>query len=347
MSLTDTRRLYDIATRVQVFTECVKLQQQQQLNSVLQKLSLRIVALLSAVNYATLDGLSKAELNKLLQNLNQIQYTVYSQYTKGLIDELKSFMAGSLQVNQQIYATSYKETDDSGDAILDQEQSRLLLLAAFKNSANDSNLTFGIANGTGKDMWPTISNSPLPANGLMIQPFVTGFAASAQASILNLVRKGYANKQSPQDIIAEIANVSKQGIGGQIQRIAAQGASVIATAMQHVAAMTSAAVSSILYAKYGWVSVMDSVTTEICQSRNGKIYKNGEGPLPPAHYRCRSHTVPIVGNSTSDLPDETFYEWAQAQPQVVQDDIGPNASKPTTPLSVADFVKKVPTILTR
>lgn len=37
-----------------------------------------------------------------------------------------------------------------------------------------------------------------------------------------------------------------------------------------------------------WVSVLDSRTTAICQSLDGKIYSLNEGPRPPAHIGCRS-----------------------------------------------------------
>lgn len=43
-----------------------------------------------------------------------------------------------------------------------------------------------------------------------------------------------------------------------------------------------------------WVSTLDSRTSIICAERDGKVYKIGKGPRPPAHPNCRSTTVPIV-----------------------------------------------------
>lgn len=347
MSLTDNRRLYDVATRVQVFVECVKLDQQAKLNAVLGQLSLQIIALLANVKFATLDGLSKAQLNALLSGLNRIQYTVYSAYTQGLIDELKAFMSGDLQVNQQVYATTYNEYDDSETDILSPQQSRDFL-AAY----NGPKPLYGVSAATGNDdsMWSAIKNAPIPANGIMLPAFVQQFSTYAQTNVINAVRKAYANNQPKQELIDDLTEETKQGTAGLIQRLSLNGGAMIATAMQHVASITALAVSSILYEKYGWFSVMDTHTTAICISRNGKVYRTAEGPLPPAHVGCRSHTAPIVGNSVSDLPSETFYQWAQQQPKVVQDDISP-ANVPNykakTPLSVAGFTGKVATILTR
>lgn len=45
---------------------------------------------------------------------------------------------------------------------------------------------------------------------------------------------------------------------------------------------------------YQWVSTLDNRTTMICGSRDGKIYQYGSGPMPPAHWGCRSTTIPAV-----------------------------------------------------
>ena len=43
-----------------------------------------------------------------------------------------------------------------------------------------------------------------------------------------------------------------------------------------------------------WVSVLDSSTTDYCRGQDGKKYKIGSGPRPPAHYNCRSVTRPLI-----------------------------------------------------
>ena len=46
--------------------------------------------------------------------------------------------------------------------------------------------------------------------------------------------------------------------------------------------------------KYEWVATLDGRTTFICMSRDGQIYQIGQGPMPPAHFSCRSTTIPKV-----------------------------------------------------
>ncbi len=43
-----------------------------------------------------------------------------------------------------------------------------------------------------------------------------------------------------------------------------------------------------------WTSTLDDRTSLICQTRDGRTYKIGEGPRPPAHVNCRSLMTPVT-----------------------------------------------------
>lgn len=45
---------------------------------------------------------------------------------------------------------------------------------------------------------------------------------------------------------------------------------------------------------YEWVATLDNRTTLICGSRDGKVYTNPTDPKPPAHWGCRSTTIPVI-----------------------------------------------------
>lgn len=92
-----------------------------------------------------------------------------------------------------------------------------------------------------------------------------------------------------------------------------------------------------------WVSTLDTRTTPICRSRDGKVYGLEEGPRPPAHPNCRSTTIPVtksweeLGLQEADLPpatrasmngqvprETTYYEWLNRQaPDVQREAVGP------------------------
>ena len=72
--------------------------------------------------------------------------------------------------------------------------------------------------------------------------------------------------------------------------------------------------------RYIWLSTLDSRTTKICMSRDGNEYKVGQGPMPPAHFNCRSTTYAVTPE-TKGIRDETYNEWLRRQPASVQDGI--------------------------
>lgn len=48
---------------------------------------------------------------------------------------------------------------------------------------------------------------------------------------------------------------------------------------------------------YKWVAVLDSLTSYICISRDGRVYKDiDKNPKPPAHYNCRSTITYLVND---------------------------------------------------
>lgn len=321
MALSDNKRLYDIATRLQVYTEGVKVQYAREFNFVLRQVREDLKKNLSRVKYRTLDGLTKAELNRLVLTLRESQSKIYSAYTSQLIEQLKAFMAADLEVNRRAWVTGYIELDgeDEDDIISDDDAISFMLETPNK----DSNPLFGLAAVTGNNdrIWSQITNSPIPANGLYLLPFIKTFTTSAQAGVENIIRKAWANRWTVEETLAELVGNGEvvQGTPSQLHRIGVQNAAVVHTSMAHVGAVVTAGVMSAMFGRYGWYSVMDGNTTEICRSRNRKIYRFGEGPMPPAHIRCRSHIAAVMG--ASDFADETFYTWLIRQPSDVQDDI--------------------------
>jgi hypothetical protein len=46
--------------------------------------------------------------------------------------------------------------------------------------------------------------------------------------------------------------------------------------------------------KYQYLATLDSRTSAICRSLDGKTFKYGDGPTPPVHFNCRSTTIPVI-----------------------------------------------------
>lgn len=319
MALSDNKRLFDISTRLQIYVEGVKVRQAREFNFVLAELRHELNRILSRVKYKTLDGLTKGELNRLVVSLRDSQSRIYSKYTSQLIEQLKLFMAANAEMNRRAWVFAKLEETEGENAEIPTDAEAIRWIEEQQPN-NVPLFGIGAAIGNNERLWSGITNAPIPANGLYLLPFVKTFSTSAQAGVENIIRKAWANGWTLQETIAELTGEdAKQGTSSQLQRVGVQAGAVTATAIQHVAAVVGAGVISALFGWYIWLSVMDSKTSEICTSRNRKRYRFGQGPIPPAHIRCRSHIAPIVGND--DIAAETFYTWAVRQPKNVQDDI--------------------------
>lgn len=333
------RRLYDITTRKQVYLEQVKRGYFDDFIKVLKYLKKTLQGDFNFIRTKQLDDLTKAKLSDFLRIIKKSISGIFGSYVLQLIKDLENLANINRDLSAKIYLAFEFERKyflDNGelppDELLQQETNKQFLALISGNSKLENEKLFSY-----------ILNTPIPANGLYLKPFLTGFAISQQANILSKVVKGYANKDQTADLQDEIV-----GDGGAVDGMANLGDAVIATAAQQVASLGDGLVGSQLFSKYRWVSVLDSRTTPVCQSRNGMIFEFGKGPLPPAHIRCRSHIFPIVDES-EDFNSESFNAWSKAQPPNVQLDLfGEQGAKNLQKsISADEFGKKLNFILTK
>lgn len=373
MDISNTR-LYDVLTRYQVYVEGVKAYQAASFNQVLRRLEKGLRDQFSRLDYPSLDQMTKGALNDFIHELRVLQSKVYSQYVDELIAMLKSFMQTDVTVAKALFVgMQFEDSPDATEraAFKNAEYDAGQLADHFDDLAKDANSNaaglLGVAaiagTAAGNDrLWAWLMNAVLPANGLTLAAFINGFANSAAASVENLIRKGYANRETPQDVLKEIVGTKANNYrDGQLARINTQASAVVSTGIQQVSETVQSAVASSLYDKYLWVSVIDNRTTPICQSRNMQVYRYGEGPLPPAHINCRSNTVPL---GDGEPPSDSWHSFMKKQPDAVQNDIlGTSKAEAlrngeimqkdmprfdgAQPLSVDDFASKINIMLTK
>lgn len=366
--MTTNIRLFEVLTRHQIYVEGVKAHQATEFNKVLRELDKEFMILFAKLRFATLDALSKTALRAFLVELRQIQNRVYSEYTKKLVGEIQDFMNADVTVSKSIFATLQRpESDDVEPAT--EEESDVALEAAYVE--NEKNSMFPLAwflspqnGGESAKLWANIINAPIPANGVLPLAFIAAFTAGASLAVENAVRKGYANRSTVAAVLAEITGTkARNNRDGIFARTASQNAAVTATVIQHTTSVLQAGVASIFYGRYRWVSIIDSGTTEICKGRNNRVFNYGAGPLPPAHIRCRSKTVPLLSDDDNE-PPQSYFAFMNNQPAAVQDDIlggnkaaalraGNTKAKDMpqfdefNPLTVEGFASKLKLILTR
>jgi SPP1 gp7 family putative phage head morphogenesis protein len=236
----------------------------------------------SVLRVPSLDQLTKANLNKLLAAAAHLVDHALIRYAKALLAFLRKFMRAEITMF---------------DAMLE-----------------------GAEAPDGARLWSSILNAPLPGNGQYAEAMLKALRAATQSRVADTIRRGYANATEVSAALAALVGGSSVLFGASVlSRALVQNATLVDTIIQHISQMASAAVAATIFQEYTWISVIDKGTTPICLERNGQVYTYGKGPLPPAHYQCRSMTVPDV----IDNPPTSFYSWLKNQPpEIVIDMIG-------------------------
>lgn len=264
--------LFDILVRHQIYLEGLKKGRTADFPKVLGQLDNALRTQLAHIDFEDLGELTKRKLNDLLVALRQAMRSIFDPWLKELADWLDRYMRYEVES-----FNAYFDTDVDPDRVI----------ASSKNE-------------------------PMGANGLLWLPFLKGSTVYAMTRIERLVTYGYANHAAKQDVLRSFlgskGNRYRDGIGRLLDNA---NSAAIATVMQHMSAQASMNAAKIAFGKYEWVSVLDDATTEICRDRDGNIYVYGQGPVPPAHVRCRSIIVPVYERAST--PELRFSMWAPKQ----------------------------------
>lgn len=294
----DAPKLLDVMTRHQIYLEAVKAHYGAEFDAVAQQLRRDIREIFFDIEQDSLSAMTKRELEKFIRRLRTAQLTRFNTFTQQVLNDLKKFTEVDLEMNAEML----RETQE-------KDKRALAALAAL--------LT---ARGV-KSVWANVLNSPLQANGILPEKYLNGFTQGAIVNFENAVRRAHANKMTTRAALGLLLGTERlKNRDGQLHRLYAQADGLTATLLQHIASITQVSVASLYFDEYQWVSILDSQTSDICRERHGKIYRYGEGPIPPAHPRCRSKTVPVDRDNEPATPP-TYYAWLKQQPAAVQNDI--------------------------
>jgi SPP1 gp7 family putative phage head morphogenesis protein len=147
----------------------------------------------------------------------------------------------------------------------------------------------GLQKDTPEELEKMALETVVPVGGaaLSIKAMTQQFTAKKSTQILNLIADSAALGQTNQQITNELYAI-------QTILHKRQAASLVSTVTNHLAALARQrffGVNKRMIDRYEWVSTLDGRTTLICMSRDGNVYRVGEGPVPPAHWSCRSTIV--------------------------------------------------------
>jgi SPP1 gp7 family putative phage head morphogenesis protein len=241
---------------------------------------------------------------------------------------------------------------------------------ARMNAAKPGDLAF-VFESPGSRQVAAIMNSR-PFEGELLKDWWSGLTSSTQDKIARQLQIGITEGETNAQIIRRLVGTGaarfEDGTFGGLRR---NVSAIVQTASNHMSTqareMTYEANADIVKGVQ-IVATLDTRTTEICMSEDGKVYPVGEGPRPPFHFNCRTTTVPVLrslrelgipvdsvapstrASMTGQVPaKQTYNQWLKKQPAAIQDEaLGPTKGKLFRKhnLSVDSFVDDKRRVLT-
>lgn len=139
-----------------------------------------------------------------------------------------------------------------------------------------------------------------PFQGKLLREWVSDLERNSFGRLQQAIRIGVVEGESIDKIVSRVRGTRTLGFKDGILDINKRGAeAMVRTAVNHTANYAREQLykeNPDLVKGIRWVSVLDNRTTAICRARDGKVYKVGTGPRPPAHINCRSCTVPVIAS---------------------------------------------------
>jgi SPP1 gp7 family putative phage head morphogenesis protein len=190
-----------------------------------------------------------------------------------------------------------------------------------------------------------IGDIPGPMGGQLLEPFMDLMDSNEIRKVHGAIRAGYAQGDTTDKIVRRIRGTKRAGYrdglwAGTKREIEA----VVRTSLQHAAGVARAEVwqkNDEVIKAVRIVAALDSRTSTICRSLDGREFPLDKGPRPPFHINCRTSVVAVLKKKYADLsldrtrssrdPEtgdvesvsagKTYYGWLKGQPANVQDSI--------------------------
>jgi SPP1 gp7 family putative phage head morphogenesis protein len=196
----------------------------------------------------------------------------------------------------------------------------------------------------------------IPGQGVTIPDMLSQFTEAKARQVNTILLDGFTEGATKAQLIERLKEVQPMQ-EMQAATIARTGNNSVSSIARQQAELANSDVLD----GYEWVSTLDNRTSDVCIARDGEVYSFAAGdPRPPAHFNCRSTTIPRVSKEYDKLSEikgdrpaigadgrgtvsgqSTYGGWLRKQPAGFQDEVlGPTRAKLFRQggLSVSKFV---------
>ncbi|MGM9512444.1 minor capsid protein [Larkinella sp. GY13] len=172
-----------------------------------------------------------------------------------------------------------------------------------------------------------------PFQGRLLKEWAQGLEQADVRRIQDAVRIGITEGQTTDQIVRRIRGTKAAQYQDGVLEIARRDAeAVVRTAIGHTqnrARMEVFNANADIIPGVQYAAVLDSKTTVLCASRDGKVYALDKAPPIPAHWRCRSIYVPYFGPPEGNRASKygpvpaatTFEEFLKKQSVEFQEEV--------------------------
>lgn len=303
----------DALIRRQVYIERLKTGKSTAYDGVALAIRRALIKHLSKYNVTKISELNKFELRALIKDIDDDVQGAEKEFLTELFLWLRDY--------------SFREAKHSTEVF-----NRTLPVKNEKEPSESS-------------IWGIVTGTYIAALGLTPRETMRQWSAHQRTQIKKTIRQAFSQAWTVSQLKAEILGLAatrfKTGVIARARRTIQTG---INTIIQHAASLARYKVAQKFIefgANYEWVSILDGKTSQQCRALDGQIFSYGEGPLPPIHPNCRSHTIPIFKDGISFLRGVTrktssgvigagmnYYDWLLTQSKAFQIDVlGPTRAK--------------------
>lgn len=276
---------FDATTKHAIFVERLKARAVRDVLDLLRPLGEDIF---TTVAKSDLENLTRREVQSLVAALNRMIRSGYEP----VIEE----------INETLQKFGFYEGGWQGDMLV------------------RTGLVTDLGVASDADIWAAVNAEPF--NGMFLKDWYRGLPSGTARRVREAVTQGYADGRSALDVARDLRGTRTRS--GILDTSARGAETMVRTAFNHTATaardVTYAANPQIKYEQH--LSILDSRTSPICRSFDGRIFEKGKGPKPPLHPSCRSTRIPVTSKNKSRLENRTTYnDWLKGQSPDFQDDV--------------------------
>ncbi|MBP9869905.1 MAG: minor capsid protein [Nitrosomonas sp.] len=165
-----------------------------------------------------------------------------------------------------------------------------------------------------------------PFEGRILSDWVSKLTEDDISRINKTINSGIIQGRTAQEVTRDLfGTANAKGTDGIIQMTRGSVNMMVRTAMQHITNSARREVSianADIIEMEEWVATLDGKTTPFCKATDGKVFKPGEGPQPPAHPGCRSVRAMYLSQDIGVRPSKPVTERLLVKEYAAKNDLG-------------------------